>query len=431
MSYWSNLADSFLDGLMTAGRAVLDVAAPAVAKIVATARKIANGVIDGVNNAFIDPPATERERIDRDLQETNEQLMRLRARHLLNGELSAADQDHHRHLKQRRLQLLSELEVLDGVELAEELVDDAGALEAIDITEAQFHLLQYQVGQGSRNKRCHVCGRNMVLQWDSRIQVVQKREQFFWGCIGFYADGRSRCLSKAQLSDDDFKILLSTKRSEFECSPEELSAVTFDKDPERVRDAIRSIRSKLEKKKQGLNRYRCPVHGERLILKEKKEFDGLQDQFFLGCPRWLADNTGCGYVVKLKSAAQISAALEAGGESGVLHVVGMGGSQTSMRGKRWYPHDDQALAEMVRAGKLVDEICLLMRRNQNGILARIAKLGLALTEAPFTSPAVAKASEGERTMLPCPGCRQLLRVPKGKHGQVECPACKVKFEATT
>jgi hypothetical protein len=64
--------------------------------------------------------------------------------------------------------------------------------------------------------------------------------------------------------------------------------------------------------------YRCPVHGETLALREKRDARSLLDRYFLGCPRWLPDRTGCPYIVKLKSAAQLDAYLRAAEGEGVI-----------------------------------------------------------------------------------------------------------------
>ena len=46
------------------------------------------------------------------------------------------------------------------------------------------------------------------------------------------------------------------------------------------------------------------------------------DEYFLGCPRWLHDNSGCNFLIKLKSAAQISSVLNSEVQKGVLQVSG-------------------------------------------------------------------------------------------------------------
>jgi len=71
----------------------------------------------------------------------------------------------------------------------------------------------------------------------------------------------------------------------------------------------------------GIATYRCPIHGESLRLQRKNlRNDQILDEYFLGCPRWLPDNMGCNFLVKLKSAAQISSVLDMEQRVGVLDV---------------------------------------------------------------------------------------------------------------
>lgn len=403
----------------------MEVAGPAIQKVSEIARKLINGAQDGIRKEFVNPPATEKERINRELDETNTRIQQLRQKYFDRGELSPADKEENQHLLKRRQLLMAELDALDQVATAEQVIEAEDELEVQDLNDDQLHILQYQVGQNALNKICKVCHRKMVLQWRSELLLVNRRGQFYWGCSGYYVPPPRQCKHTEKLQEADFNVLLTTPRSEFSCTAQELAEVTFNKDPQRVRDAIRSIRSKQQKAKQGLDRYRCPVHGERLILKEKKSSTDLHDQFFLGCPRWLPGNQGCNYIVKLKSAAQISAALDAGGEEGVFSVLGESGA--SRQGKKWYPSDDQRLSELVRAGKAIDEIALLMLRNRNGIQARIVKLGLL----PATVNVDTANPDTQFTILTCPSCRQFLRAPKGKRLNIRCPQCTCSFEIST
>ena len=62
----------------------------------------------------------------------------------------------------------------------------------------------------------------------------------------------------------------------------------------------------------------CPIHSEPMRLRRKRDAEGLLDLYFYGCPRWKADGTGCNYLQKLKSAAQLAAALETTTGRGLL-----------------------------------------------------------------------------------------------------------------
>ena len=64
-------------------------------------------------------------------------------------------------------------------------------------------------------------------------------------------------------------------------------------------------------KRQDADVYLCAAHNEPLVLREKKDAEGLLDQFCFGCPRWSASSGTCSQIVKLKSPAQLASALEA------------------------------------------------------------------------------------------------------------------------
>jgi hypothetical protein len=78
----------------------------------------------------------------------------------------------------------------------------------------------------------------------------------------------------------------------------------------KIRDALESIRHDHKKRDIGIEFYRCPIHGEHLILRRKnKTGNSILDEYFLGCPRWLPGDVGCNFIVKLKSPAQVSSVL--------------------------------------------------------------------------------------------------------------------------
>lgn len=182
MSFLTNLASFLWKELKTAGSAVIDVAQPAIQKVSEWARKLVNGAMDGISQEFVDPPATEKERINRELDETNTRIQRLRQKFLDRGVLSPADIEENQHLMNLRRLLMAELDALDQVAMAEQVVEAEDELEVQDLNDDQLHILQYQVGQNALNKSCRVCHRKMVLQWESKLLIVNRRDQFFWGC---------------------------------------------------------------------------------------------------------------------------------------------------------------------------------------------------------------------------------------------------------
>ena len=83
-------------------------------------------------------------------------------------------------------------------------------------------------------------------------------------------------------------------------------------------ERIEDLRSDKNNKSEGAELYRCPTHGEKLILRKKNQATGLLDQYFLGCPKWKPNDLGCGYIVKLKSPMQLTTLLKQETGSGIL-----------------------------------------------------------------------------------------------------------------
>jgi hypothetical protein len=107
----------------------------------------------------------------------------------------------------------------------------------------------------------------------------------------------------------------------------EMDATTLTKEAinptkaKKLRQALDSIQQTHKNKRSGIATYRCPFHGESMRLQRKNEHvDQLFDQYFLGCPRWLPDKSGCNFLIKLKSAAQVSSVLDIEHKLGVLSV---------------------------------------------------------------------------------------------------------------
>lgn len=125
-----------------------------------------------------------------------------------------------------------------------------------------------------------------------------------------------------RLTFEDLNLFANMNRPEFETDSATLTRETINPTKaQRIRQALDAIRDAHNDKRLGIAVYRCPIHGESLRLQRTNEVrDQLFDQYFLGCPRWLRDNTGCGFKVKLKSAAQISSVLDTEQHPGVLGV---------------------------------------------------------------------------------------------------------------
>jgi ssDNA-binding Zn-finger/Zn-ribbon topoisomerase 1 len=175
------------------------------------------------------------------------------------------------------------------------------------ITPEKVHILQYHIGQTVLGKKCPRCGNDMILQFPQG-QTKIGMEQIFWGCTGYYSTSCNHC---EPYHHKDQNLLSPEEIPELSISNSEL-AEFFSSDLPAMKDLRNGVKKRMQEHiKQGTENYVCPVHCEKLILRQKKEFIGALDQFFLGCPMWrYGDKTSCQYMVKIKSPAQLAAILK-------------------------------------------------------------------------------------------------------------------------
>jgi hypothetical protein len=317
-----DLVSGLVATVVQVGRAIVGAAAPIVKVIIQNAKDLVNGVVSGYSDGMREKPKSERERAERELQDVNAEMMRLRKQHIDREGLSDQQRRRSVALKQRREALNKELAAIDQILTAKEIVAEEKNYRPIVITDANAQVLQYHVGQSTHNKMC-VCGRSMVLQWDRSVATAGLND-FFWGCSGFYikVDDRPVCHRTQKMTMNDLNLFANLNRPEFEIDAPTLTRETINPTKaQRIRQALDGIRDAHKDKRLGIAVYRCPIHGESLRLQRKNQPSGqLLDEYFLGCPRWLPHNAGCNFLVKLKSAAQISSVLDTEQHKGVLSV---------------------------------------------------------------------------------------------------------------
>ncbi len=317
-----DLVSGLIATVVQVGRALVGAVAPVVKIIVQNAKDLVNGVVSGYSEGMREKPKSERERAERELQEVNAEVMKLRKLYTDRGGLNDQQKRRWAALRERREALNAELSAVDQMLTAKEIVTEEKSFRPVVITDANAQVLQYHVGQSTHNKMCD-CGRSMVLQWD-RQKSTAGLHDFFWGCSGYYIkfNGRCACERKQRLTFEDLNLFANLNRPEFETDSVTLTQEAINPvKARRIRQALDSIRDTHRDNRLGIAVYRCPFHGESLRLQRKNQATGqLLDEYFLGCPRWLPQDAGCNFVVKLKSAAQISSVLDTEQHKGVLGV---------------------------------------------------------------------------------------------------------------
>lgn len=261
-----------------------------------------------------------RDVIHAELGAINDLLAELGDKARRSGGLSAKERSKKEELVHQRQQLLSALQSVDEQRIAEKIVDELSEYDALTISNDTSHLLQSTVGQTLYGKPCPKCGWQMQLQWDRNKSTIGT-DDFGWGCTGWYWKGKGvphKCAYWEPLAPEDYDIFAQAKRPEYsELSAKQFSALVLGHGNNVVKrmDDVRHDSSL----RGSVDAYRCPVHGEPLVLQQKREHSGrLLDMYFLGCPRWKGRDEGCQFMVKLKSPAQLHAYLEAATGDGVI-----------------------------------------------------------------------------------------------------------------
>ena len=220
------------------------------------------------------------------------------------------------YLTRRRDELMAEISGADEIIVASEISNESEAFGQFVVDDDRAHIYQGMVGPSSFGKKCPRCNREMQLQWARNITTVST-DDFFWGCTGWYFGA---CNASVRVTPEEMNIFTRVDAPEYEISNQEFTNMVLHPRPskiitERMNEVIVDQRAQ----RCGSEGYRCPIHGEDLVLREKKQpSGGLLDQYFLGCPRWKPGNQGCNHLVKLKSAAQLSTFLHKETGTGIL-----------------------------------------------------------------------------------------------------------------
>ena len=267
---------------------------------------------------------TERERdaIIRELREANQSL----AEQVRRGaaDRRTAGSDTMRQLEWKRDALRQELVVKKADEARVQFLDKNGRPMQADIDRDHMHIAQYHIGQLAIGKKCSKCGRDMILQFPREEQLRQRNQSrgfsplhlepgdIYWGCTGFYYE--PQCKNTDPYAHHDARLFAPVEIEEFEVTQSDLETIYTA--PAVQRGAAKRLK---EHQRDPAKDYLCPVHGEALVLREKREFTGALDQFFLGCPYWKAnDAASCNHMVKIKSPAQLAAVLRDYEGKGIL-----------------------------------------------------------------------------------------------------------------
>lgn len=380
MGFFSKLVGNLFNTVSTVGKTVVNAISPVINKVVDVAEKVVNEVKKVLKREFSSEIITEKQKNDDRLAEVNDELVYYRKQKEKKGELTSDQKRRVRELSEERAELCGEIIASEHVEMAYNLNESPNSFDGIQIEQKNQHILQYHDMLQAPGKSCPRCGKPLLLKWRSDNKGSES-QSFFWSCTGYFIKKRDQrsCNYTKSLQKDDFILFGNFSKPEFELDINVLDRLALGKDPKRIEDALRSILNDSKINNVGLDGYRCPIHNEKMVLKEKKDHLGLLDQFYLGCVRWEKDGTGCELKIKIKSTIQLSRVLESSGNGGLLHTLDESSRSTRVHSNGiirigWNTEDDLSLMKFFGDDIPISVIAKKMNRSEESVRNRITAL---------------------------------------------------------
>ncbi|QFY88503.1 hypothetical protein D5125_02850 [Magnetovirga frankeli] len=265
---------------VTAAAAVIDVTVKTAAEIHSAATKAWHDYQEQKRLMELPDAELTKERARNRLREVNNELLHLFDKDRRARGLTPAEKHRAEDLAYQRDELIQEINGSDELRASREIHENPSAFEKLIIDDDHSHILQGQVGISVFGKKCPSCGRDMMIQWPRGRDTVSVRN-FFWGCSGWYQPGYNTahaCRKTVPLSQHELSLFARTDAPEAQVSNRELSELIQLPGPrdivtERMDDLMATHRNQ----HKAAEDYRCPDHGEELVLKKKKEASGLLD----------------------------------------------------------------------------------------------------------------------------------------------------------
>ena len=277
--------------------------------VVKTVAAVASVVIDtfAARKTSVETAKYSQNRIYDELREKNEEIEYLKRQQYKSTQENRRlqdlleQQDGLKKLAQASREILAANTFLEQKDFTEEII----------ITDSNYHILQWNAFADVISKNCPHCNRKMKVQWGESYRGGMN---FFWGCTGFYGN---ICTYKQNMTQHELRLLTDTSTNDLQVTSQDFNDIlehpTMQSEViERVNDLVSDKR----KNKTGVEIACCPIHGEPMVLSEKaNNVKGFLDMYHLKCPHFYS---GCKYIEKLKSGAQLAALLKHETGRGIL-----------------------------------------------------------------------------------------------------------------
>jgi hypothetical protein len=297
------LFSELLGAAASAIRTIIDVAAD----VASTAIRVVRAEYGKLKEKYrdIDIDQRKKDRFDQ-LKTVNDEILEIERAARRDGSLKKNDQDRLEHLHQLRQKLRGNIEAAKEFEVAKDIAEHGEEYGKKSVDPQNPNELTRLGGQVVMGKLCPVCDRQgikrpMSIRWATDIREPGLTD-LFWGCTGFFfktASGNSSCKHSEKFSARDMTLFGQLDRPGMELPTKRLNNLVLI--PETSQHIKKKLASALN---EATDSYLCPVHHEKMTLKTKADAVDILDLYYLHCAR-------CDQMVKIKSATQLDAVLEA------------------------------------------------------------------------------------------------------------------------
>ncbi|MHB9102170.1 MAG: hypothetical protein ACYC2E_11715 [Sulfuricella sp.] len=293
---------------------LLGAAASALRTVIGVAANVASTAIRVVQIEYgklqkkyqgINIDQLKKDRFDQ-LKEANDEIIDLERAVRQGKSLRPDDQERLDHLYQKRQKLRGKIEAAKEFEVAKDIAENGSEYGEKLVDKQNPNELTRLGGQVVMGKLCQICKnqgieRPMAIRWatDIREPVIT---DLFWGCTGFFfktANGDPSCKYTEKFSNRDINLFGQLDRPGMELPAAKLNDIVLK--PATSKHIEGKLASAVN---EATENYLCPVHNEKMTLKTKENAQDILDLYYLRCAR-------CNQMVKIKSATQLDAVLEA------------------------------------------------------------------------------------------------------------------------
>lgn len=293
---------------------LLGAAASAIRTIIDVAADVASTTIRVVRAEYgklkekyrdIDIDQRKKDRFDQ-LKEVNDEIIELERAVRRGRSLRPEDQERLSHLHQKRQKLRSKIDAAREFEVAKDIAEHGDEYGGKSVDPQNPNELTRLGGQVVMGKLCPMCQRQgierpMSIRWATGVREPEITD-LFWGCTGYFfktANGNRSCKHSEKFSGRDMKLFGQLDRPGMELPAKKLNNLVLKRETSQLIE--RKLANALN---EATESYLCPVHHEKMTLKTKADADDILDLYYLRCAR-------CDQKVKIKSATQLDAVLEA------------------------------------------------------------------------------------------------------------------------